>query len=149
MAAALDAEDSRVSTAQPVEEESSSSSSEEEYVDSDALSEDETVITVDSQGVEKKKRRRRATKGSSEKRRKRAEKRRLADLRKAEAAENIKTAEREERFSMRYEDFRSREVRKDEHRLQVYLEGADRALDKADYILEQRDEEEGQGQPGA
>ena len=79
MAAAFDAEDSRVSTAQPVEEESSSSSSEEEYVDSDALSEDdETVVTVDSQGVEKKKRRRRANKGSSEKRRKRAEKRRLA-----------------------------------------------------------------------
>ena len=132
-----------MSTAQPVEEESSSSSSEEEYVDSDALSEDDE--TVDHRRLARRREEKTAAardKGSSEKRRKRAEKRRLAALRKAEAAENIKTAEREERFSMRYEDFRSREVRKDEHRLAVYLEGADRALDKADYILEQRDEEE-------
>ena len=120
-----------------VPEQTASSSSEGEDYESE--SEVETLDTEESKAPKKK---RRSTKGSSEKRRKRAEARRLLALRKAQAADDIKLNEREERFSMRFEDFCSREVRKDEHRLELFLEGADRALDKADYILEQRDEEE-------
>ena len=144
MRAAMDAEDASLEQA----EESAEEESDDESFDSDALSEsgedddDDEEEDDEPQDDAGPKRKRRSTRGASEKRRRRAAKRKIQALRDEHAKEQAKVNEREERFAMRYEDFRSRQVRKDLEQLRLFEEGADRALEKAEYIEGQRDDED-------